>query len=392
MESPGIFAEKKLGLGVKLPCRWRDGQWHMCEIVEVRQTAKEQEYYVHYSDFNKRLDEWVNAERFNTSAISLAAQEQLLRAEKKARSHKRKHEETKGDHDHQSAAEREHDEITKVKNINVIEMGQFATDTWYFSPYPDEFAKCDKLWMCEFCLKYMKSERTMERHKQKCDLRHPPGDEIYRCGDLSVFEVDGRKNRVYCQNLCLMAKLFLDHKTLYYDVEPFLFYIMCKCDERGCHMVGYFSKEKESPDEYNVACILTLPAYQRKGYGHLLIAFSYELSKKEGKVGSPEKPLSDLGLLSYRSYWASVILEILKKNKGPISVKEISQMTSIKTDDVIHTLQQYNLIKYYKGQHVLALTPKLLEDHNKALAKQTVKIDPKCLRWTPLVMSKKSKF
>ena len=23
---------------------------------------------------------------------------------------------------------------------------------------------------------------------------------------------------VYCQNLCLMAKLFLDHKTLYFDV------------------------------------------------------------------------------------------------------------------------------------------------------------------------------
>jgi hypothetical protein len=45
--------------------------------------------------------------------------------------------------------------------------------------------------------------------------------------------------------------------------------------------VGYFSKEKESPDGNNVACILTLPPYQRKGYGKLLIAFSYELSKLE---------------------------------------------------------------------------------------------------------------
>ena len=48
--------------------------------------------------------------------------------------------------------------------------------------------------------------------------------------------------QVYCQNLCLLAKLFLDHKTLYYDVEPFLFYVMTTADSVGCHMVGYFSK------------------------------------------------------------------------------------------------------------------------------------------------------
>jgi len=52
----------------------------------------------------------------------------------------------------------------------------------------------------------------------KCDLRHPPGTEIYRDGVISVFEVDGKKNKIYCQNLCLLAKLFLDHK---YDICRF---------------------------------------------------------------------------------------------------------------------------------------------------------------------------
>lgn len=51
-------------------------------------------------------------------------------------------------------------------------------------------------------------------------------------------------SKIYCQNLCLLAKLFLDHKTLYYDVEPFLFYVLTKNDEKGCHLVGYFSKVK----------------------------------------------------------------------------------------------------------------------------------------------------
>ena len=46
-------------------------------------------------------------------------------------------------------------------------------------------------------------------------------------------QVDGKKNKVYCQSLCLLSKLFLDHKTLYYDVDPFLFYILCECDAEG---------------------------------------------------------------------------------------------------------------------------------------------------------------
>ncbi|KAG8147126.1 putative Histone acetyltransferase protein [Naja naja] len=86
------------------------------------------------------------------------------------------------------------------------------------------------------------TDRVKNKKTAKCVWKHPPGDEIYRKGPVSVFEVDGKKNKIYCQNLCLLAKLFLDHKTLYYDVEPFLFYVMTEADNTGCHLIGYFSK------------------------------------------------------------------------------------------------------------------------------------------------------
>lgn len=85
----------------------------------------------------------------------------------------------------------------------------------------------------------------------------------------------------------------------------------------------FCQQEKYSSEGNNVACILTLPPYQRKGYGKLLIAFSYELSKLEETIASPEKPLSDLGLLSYRSYWSWVLLQHLNSSYKPLSIKEL---------------------------------------------------------------------
>lgn len=237
-------------------------------------------------------------------------------------------------------------EISRVRNLSRIQMGQYEMEPWYFSPYPVEFTDEDMVYICEFCLSYYGCQRQFERHRSKCTLLHPPGNEIYRDDYVSFFEVDGRRQRTWCRNLCLLSKLFLDHKTLYYDVDPFLFYCMTTRDERGCHLVGYFSKEKESAEGYNVACILTLPQYQRRGFGRLLIAFSYELSKREAKHGSPEKPLSDLGLLGYRAYWQETIVDLLMDGRTEVTVEELAAMTSMTTNDVLHTLQNLNMLRY----------------------------------------------
>jgi histone acetyltransferase SAS3 len=85
---------------------------------------------------------------------------------------------------------------TSLPKIPQIQFGNYKIDTWFAAPYPLEFTNLSILYICEFCLKYMNSSFTLQRHSQKCVARHPPGDEIYRDESLSIFEVDGRKNKV----------------------------------------------------------------------------------------------------------------------------------------------------------------------------------------------------
>ncbi|KAJ3828458.1 hypothetical protein EV361DRAFT_802692 [Lentinula raphanica] len=230
--------------------------------------------------------------------------------------------------------------------IRSIRFGAYEIKTWYDAPFPEEYANIPdgRLWICEFCLKYMKSKFGAVRHRMKCKAKHPPGDEIYRDGSVSIFEVDGRKNKIYCQNLCLLSKMYLDHKSLFYDVEPFLFYVMTEVDDVGARFVGYFSKEKRSPKDYNVSCIMTLPVRQRQGWGNLLIDFSYLLSKKEQRTGSPEKPLSALGALGYKNYWTLSLMRYLETAPENPRLEDISIATSMTVEDIYNTLLQQNMI------------------------------------------------
>ncbi|KAI9872533.1 MAG: hypothetical protein M1830_001511 [Pleopsidium flavum] len=275
--------------------------------------------------------------------------------------------------------------------IKCISFGGWEIDTWYAAPYPEEYSRNRVLYICEFCLKYMNSDYVAWRHKLKCPAKHPPGDEIYRDGSISVFEVDGRKNPVYCQNLCLLAKLFLGSKTLYYDVEPFLFYVMTEYDEFGCHFVGYFSKEKRPSSQNNVSCILTLPIHQRKGYGNLLIDFSYLLTRVERKTGSPEKPLSDMGLVSYRNYWRLVLSYQLLNQKIALSITDISDRTGMTADDIVSALEGLRALVRDPITRTYAL--RLDYSYFKQCidsweAKRYVQLNPEALVWTPYIMGR----
>jgi histone acetyltransferase HTATIP len=101
-------------------------------------------------------------------------------------------------------------EIARVKNLNRLQIGRHEVDAWYFSPYPKEYAHLPVLYICEFCLAFFASPMVLSRHRKRCNLLHPPGNEIYRHDDISFFEIDGKRQLTWCRNLSLLSKCFLD--------------------------------------------------------------------------------------------------------------------------------------------------------------------------------------
>jgi histone acetyltransferase MYST1 len=103
-------------------------------------------------------------------------------------------------------------------------------------------------------------------------------------------------------------------------------------------------------------------------------------------VGSPEKPLSDLGKLSYKSFWTELLLGVLKERGCHLSIKDLSTLTFVKHEDIVSTLQSAGLIRYVKGEHVIAVTPKQLEPLLEPLLARPARhetFDASMLYWSP---------
>ena len=58
-------------------------------------------------------------------------------------------------------------------------------------------------------------------------------------------------------------------------------------------------------------------------------------------------------------------------------------MTAIKMEDIISTLQALNLIKYWKGQHVICVSDKVIEEQLAASRVASNLCKPECLKWAP---------
>ncbi|KAH0838749.1 acyl-CoA N-acyltransferase [Lanmaoa asiatica] len=347
------------------------------EFVQVLQhRSSDCHTYVHYEGSDKRLDEWIpRSELRRVEPDSDALPSGTNNGKRKwEESTSRPGSPTNSTRAKEDFDVRHYKQMTAQRNFDKVNFGQWQIRTWYFSPYPLMESEAEEgstpqgrsstpvlktpsgnrrshgrtsdllaggltrsylageksvLWVCERCFKYMAEGSIWELHVKKCDRRHPPGRKVYQRGAHTIWEVDGAKEKLYCQNLSLFGKLFIDVKTLFFDcdnckdmvlspalqasIPTVFFYILTDADSQRDHVLGFFSKEKISYDDYNLACIIVLPPYQRKGYGMLMIEFSYELSRRTGRVGTPERPLSDLGLRSYLTFWVATLIRFFRR-------------------------------------------------------------------------------
>ncbi|KAJ3472474.1 hypothetical protein NLG97_g10958 [Lecanicillium saksenae] len=263
----------------------------------------------------------------------------------------------------------------------------------------------DRLYVCPSCFKYAKELVAWWGHVRSCELKgHVPGNRVYTHprgrrkirvahdgkgpgpkkrrgdggvryteqivqdeGEWSIWEVDGEVDGLFCQNLSLFAKLFLDNKSVFFDVTGFNYFLLVytppfkppvgnEAPEAPVPQVtGFFSKEKMSWDNNNLACILVFPPWQRKGLGALLMGISYEISRREGILGGPEKPISDLGKKGYKRFWSGEIARWLLSLEVPqipppgmelmVDVNDCSDATWITPEDCLGVLRDMGVLE-----------------------------------------------
>ena len=325
------------------------------------------------------------------------------------------------------------------RTIDTVVLGNISFETWYYSPYPDNVilpreqngnstrsravfdgdipngaysapspstasvtsATCPQLHVCPYCFRYtpyVTAYVSHLRHHKHIRNENPdtppvPGSstKIYEHDGYAVWEVKGEIEKLYCQNLSLFGKLFLEQKSVFFDTGGFDYYVLIYTPperpsrplKKGVHkrgtsysaedlglntqVLGFFSKESPSWDSNNLACILVFPPFQHRQLGKLLMSVSYKLSAwewEEGIIGGPEKPLSEMGRRSYLRFWAERVARFMlgqsadaegerifergkrKRNglrKEEMTVKEIGERTGMLAEDVVAALGEMGI-------------------------------------------------
>ena len=178
-------------------------------------------------------------------------------------------------------------------------------------------------------------------------------------------------------------------------MDVFYFYVMYAKIGEEFRLIGYFSKEKPllMVNSNILSCILTVQCYQYQGYGNILIDMAYMLASRDNLIGSPEKPLSDLGYMAFSKYWRYRIFEYLTEHDlNNISVADIVMYTNFTAVDIQQTLRNENvLIPRKTGDFVFYCKENMMEEFLKNAQKMETKgahrLQDKYLHYYPCVIT-----
>lgn len=235
----------------------------------------------------------------------------------------------------------------------------------------------ERLYVCEFCFKYTDNQNNMAQHRTVCRLAQPfPGVGKLLYADMKapylVKRMRGFRHELFCQNLALFGKLFLDDKSVYYNVKAFDFYVLYGYDPHDADIpgsilrkrlkpMGFFSKEVNSWEaDNNLACICIFPPYQRLGLGSLLIEFLYALAAATpGQTWlGPEFPLSPYGKVAYLGFWSKRLAFVLLNDlegRHDVTLAELAARTGFRKDDILFTLEYMEVLREALDGEVVSL-------------------------------------
>ena len=146
---------------------------------KVNEKTLESLYYVHFLNLEKRMDKWIeqslisknygklyiNIDNSNLINYSILNDNSVLTRKRS----------NLFSNEAYTDKEEETPKNVIVKNIEKIIIGYYEIETWYYSPFPNEFISNKKLYICEHCLKYMKYKNTLIKHLNNCSFKNPPG-------------------------------------------------------------------------------------------------------------------------------------------------------------------------------------------------------------------------
>lgn len=99
----------------------------------------------------------------------------------------------------------------------------------------------------------------------------------------------------------------------------------------------------------------------------------YELARRGGIVGSPEKPLSDLGKKSFLSYWKTTIGYIISQQKS-LSLKSLIELSGLNEEDVLYTLNHSGWVSNLNDGDLVSIPSSLINTNPYESL-----FDPNCL-------------